>query len=527
MSGLVGKHAVMEQFLAEGVKYIFGNPGSTEIGFMDALQDYPRLQYILGLHETVAVAMADGYARAAGRPAVVNIHTAPGLANAMSMIHNAWHGGTPLVVTAGQQDTRFLMTEPILSGDLVGLARRWTKWSEQVDRGEDIPLALRRAFKVAAEPPRGPVFLAFPQDIMDHSVSEKIIPTSPVSWRTRPDPEAIEQEVAALAELTGAPIFAGSNRDWNFPTDHPHYQGGFTVMGGAKEAMKAFDVVLAIGTGSLFEVIWYEPGPVVPEETAFIQIDLDSWEIGKNFPVALGIKADPRAAATELLAAVEKKMSPGARQSAQGRGRELAAQKQHERERAEKRAQAEWGNTPISPWRLAADLKEVIKPHTVFVGGGGTSARASISAFIDRTEPSSFFEGGAALGFPLPGALGVQLALPDRPVVGLIRDGDGMYSIQALWTAAHYNIPVTYVIINNAQYRTLKLGMLHYLGESGRKSDFIGFDLEDPPLDYAKMASVWGIPAVRVERPDDLRPALKEAIDHNGPSLVDVVIDRS
>lgn len=554
MPTIPGKHALLEQLLADGHKYVFGNPGSTEIAFMDGLQDYPQLQYMLALHETVAVAMADGYARASGTPSFVNLHIAPGLANGMSMIYNAWKGGTPLVVTAGQQDTRFLLTEPLLSGDLARLARPWTKWSGEVTRGEDIPMALRRAFKVAQEPPKGPVFLSIPQDVLDQPVTEPITPTTHLSWRIRPDQEGIaraaallanaerpcflvgdqmayaggQAEVAALAELVGAPIYAGSNREWNFPTNHPLYMGGFTVLEGAREALKPYDVVLAIGTSWLFGTIWYEAGPAFPEGAQFIHIDFDSWEIGKNLPIAVGIKADPRLAAAELLDAVQQKISPGARQAGQKRTADLSARKQTNRERAEQRAKAEWDAKPISPWRLAAELRDAIKPHTAFVGGGGTSARAPIGTLIDQTEPNSFFEGGAALGFPLPGALGVQLAMPDRPVVGLLRDGDAMYSIQGLWTAAHYNIPVTYVVINNAQYRILKLGMVYYLGETGRRSDFLGLDLNNPPLDYAKQCAAYGIPATRVDNPKDLGPALRDAINHtSGPSLVDVVIDNS
>ena len=150
-----------------------------------------------------------------------------------------------------------------------------------------------------------------------------------------------------------------------------------------------------------------------------------------------------------------------------------------------------------------------------------------MQSLIDLDKPGSFYDGGAALGFPLPGALGVQLAVPDRQVVGLLRDGDGMYSIQGLWTAAHYNIPVKYVVFNNAQYRILKLGMVHYLGESARKSEYIGLDLNNPPLDYAKQAQVWGIPAVRVTDPKDLGPALREMFSKSGPALVDVVIENS
>ncbi|HLC30668.1 MAG TPA: thiamine pyrophosphate-binding protein [Dehalococcoidia bacterium] len=553
MSGLTAKHAVMEQFLAEGVKHIFGNPGSTELAFMDALQDYPQLQYILCLHETTAVAAADGYARASGRPAVVNVHIAPGLANALSMIYNARKGGTPLVVTVGQQDTRYLLTEPALSEDLVRLGRPWTKWAVEVNRGDDVPMVLRRAFKVAAEPPRGPVLVSLPQNVMDYPVSEPVIPTTYTSWRTRPDPEAVERaaallaearrplvlsgdamalsgahpEVAALAELLGAPVMAGSRRDWNFPTDHPHYLGGFNIMGGARQALGGFDAILAVGTGNLFSSLWYEGGSPLPEDAVFIHIDLDSWQIAKNYPVTMGIIADPKQAARDLLIALEKRMSPGARRDAQARSKEIVQTKERAREQTERQLQAEWRNKPISPLRLMSELKALIKPHTAFVGGGGTSGSGALAAMIDLAEPNSFFGGGASLGFGLPGTLGVKLAMPDRPVVGVIAEGDGMYSNQALWTAAHHHIPVTYVIVNNASYRILKINMVRYLGEQARKSQFMGMDFGDPPLDYAKLASVWGIPSARVENPDDLGPALKQALDHDGPSLVDVMVDGS
>jgi benzoylformate decarboxylase len=548
-----GKHAVMEQLLAEGIKHVFGNPGSTELSFMDGLQDYPQLQYILSLQETPAVAMADGYARATGRPGVVNVHIAPGLANAMSMIYNAWKGGTPLVVTAGQQDSRFLATEPLLAGDLVGLAKPWTKMAVQVDRADDIPMLLRRAFKVAAEPPRGPVAVVFPQDVLEAPVNEKVLPTNHVAWASHPDPAAIDEAasilaqarrpiliigdnlvpgrghepVAALAEFIGAPVLANSNREWNFPWGHPHFLGGLTALAGVGSQLQGYDAILAIGAGALFQGLWYEEGSPIPDGSAFIQIDYDSWEVAKNLPVTLGVVADPSSAARDLLAALEKRMTPAARQSAQERGRNIVATKREARERAEKRAREEWSANPISPWRLFGELKELVQPHTAFVGSGGTSGRAAFANLFDLDEPNSLFDGGASLGFPLPGTLGVKLAMPDRPVVGIIRDGDAMYSIQALWTAAHYHIPVTYVVVNNAEYRILKMGMLHLLGETGRKSEFLGLNLEDPPLDFAKQAAVWGIPGARIDRPDDLRPALEEALEHDGPSIVDVVVDNS
>ena len=547
------KHALLDQVLAEGLEYVFGNPGSTEVAFMDGLQDYPQLKYILGLHETVAVAMADGFGRALGKPAFANVHIAPGLANAMGMVYNSWKGGSPLVLTAGQQDTRFLATEPLLAGDLVRVARPWVKLAIEINRGDDMPMALRRAFKVAAEPPRGPVFVSLPQDMLDFEVNEPVIPTTHVSWRSRPDLEALDkaatllakaerpiilvgdqlsyaggqQEIGALAELIGAPIYAGSSREWNFPTSHPSYMGGFTSMGGARESLRDCDAVLAMGTGVLFGTIWYEGGSPYPADAPFIHVDFDSWEIGKNYPIAVGIRADPQSTAAELLPAVEKKQSAAQKSAAAARTAQVRTRKQADRDRAQQRTQADWDSNPISTWRLAGELKEVLPADPIFVGIGGTSGRAAMQSLIDLDKPGSFYDGGAALGFPLPGALGVQLAEPDRQVVGLLRDGDGMYSIQGLWTAAHYNIPVKYVVFNNAQYRILKLGMVHYLGESARKSEYIGLDLNDPPLDYAKQAQVWGIPAVRVTDPKDLGPALREMFSKSGPGLVDVVIENS
>jgi benzoylformate decarboxylase len=188
---------------------------------------------------------------------------------------------------------------------------------------------------------------------------------------------------------------------------------------------------------------------------------------------------------------------------------------------------SEWDSTPISPMRLVKELADAALPHTAWVGSGGTSGRQPVAELIEMTEPGSFFEGNAALGFPLPGTLGVKLALPDRPVIGLLREGDSMYSIQGLWTAVKYNIPVTYVVFNNASYRILKMGMVRYIGSEERKSDFMGMNFGDPAIDIAKQAAVWGMPSQRVEHPSELRQALRDALDVEGPSLVDVCIDGS
>jgi len=547
------KHAVMEQLLLEGTKYVFGNPGSTELAFMDGLQDYHQLQYILGLHETVPMAMADGYARATHRPAIVNLHIAPGLANAMSMIYNAGKGGAPIVVTVGQQDTRFMFTEPFLSADLVRFAQPWVKWAGEPQRGEDVPAALRRAMKIAAEPPQGPVVLSLPQDVMDQPVTDPLSPVAYTAFGTRPNPDAIEQaarilagarnplilsgdhmaldnaytEVGVLAELAGSPVMQGTGRQWNFPTTHPLYIGPLGFLGGMKESLAGYDVIVAIGTGNPFSSLFYEGGSPIPDGCQFIHIDVDTYVMGKDYPVAMAIQSSPKWGARDLHDALDKVLTPAQRTEAQRRRTAVIERTTAERAKVEAQLKAEWDKSPISAMRLVGEIRANAPKDTAYVGSGGTSGRAPFGQLMELTQPNSFFEGGASLGFPLPGTLGVALALPDRPVMGLLREGDSMYSIQGLWTAAHYNINCTWVVFNNASYRILKLGMARYLGETPRKSEFMGMDFGEPAINIAKQAAVWGIHNTTVTSAGDLGPALRAAMAHNGPAIVDVSIENT
>ena len=550
---LIAKHALMEQFLAEGVKHVFANPGSTELFFTDALQDYPQIQYVMGLHETVPMAMADGYGRATGKPAVVNVHIAPGLANAMSMIYNAKKSGAPMVVIVGQQDTRFLATEPLLSANLVEFAKPWVKWAGEVIRPEDVPMIMRRAFKVAGEPPWGPVVVSMPQNLMDGEVTEPITPTTHTSWSARPDPAAAHRvarllaeasnplllvgdhlalsnahtEVAALAELAGAPVMQSASRVWNFPTNHPLFAGPAGFLGGVRESLSPYDVIVAIGCGDPFMPLWYEGGSPLPEGCAFVQIDIDTWELAKNYPATETVLADPYWGAKDVHESLESLQTPAQASEAQKRVTAIKERIDGMRRAARDQLTEQWDSSPISPMRLAAEIRDAAPSDAVYVGSGGTSGRGPIGQLIEMTQPGSFFEGNAALGFPLPGTLGVKLANPDRPVIGLLREGDSMYSIQGLWTAVKYNIDVTYVVFNNASYRILKQGMVRYLGASERQSQYLGLNFGEPAIDLARQAQVWDIPARRVTEPGDVGPALREAMAHTGPSLVDVVIDGS
>src|SRR5262245_31499231 len=317
---------LMEILRAAGVRYLFGNPGTTELPFLDALPD-SGLEYVLGLQEATAVAAADGYAQASGQVGVVNVHVAPGLANSLSILHNAARSKTPLLVTAGQQDTRFLMDEPILAGDLVRMAEQFTKWSYEIRRAEEAPVALRRALQVALTPPTGPVFLSLPMDLMRPAVEDTGAGPTPIAARTRPDPGAVARaaellaaarspiviagdgvaraqavvEITALVELVGARVHGGPvYRRTNIPGDHALWRGGlFPSPDAVRKALEECDVLLIVGA-NVFTWFLHTEGAPFPRGLTVIQLDDDPWQIGRSYPVALGIAADPKTTLAEL-----------------------------------------------------------------------------------------------------------------------------------------------------------------------------------------------------------------------------------
>jgi benzoylformate decarboxylase len=546
---MTGKRALLDQLVADGFRYLFGNPGTTEQAFMDSLQDYPSLEFILCLHEGVAVSMADAYARATRKPAFVELHIAPGLGNAAGMLFNAKIGQSPLVVYAGQSASRALFQEPILSGDLVRMAEPITKWAYEVQHAADLPQAVRRALKVADEAPQGPVVLSIPIDVLDEEADVMIQPTSYTRWRAYPDPGAIDEaadllaaakqpmvltgdgialsnaqdHVMRLAELLGAPIYQGYTTEVSVAADHPLVLGTLPFTNAAapeltNQILARHDVVLALGV-ALFRFIFPRAGGIVPEGTKVIQIDLNGWEIGKNLPGALGIKADCRAALKALLEGLESRVSP----STAERAAAVASEHRAKREEALANDRKTWADVPISVPRLMGELTAVLPPEAAVFDEAITSSPVLQRYLAPR--PGRYFRGrGGGLGPGLPGALGLKLAMPDRPVVGVVGDGAAMYSVSALWTAAHHRIPVTWVICNNASYRILKENVMDYLGASQAERSFVALDLADPPLRYDRIAESMGVHGRRVEHPDDLRPALEEALALGAPALVDVAI---
>jgi thiamine pyrophosphate-dependent acetolactate synthase large subunit-like protein len=551
---LTGKRALLEQIIADGVRHIFGNPGTTEQGFMDVLQDYPQVEFMLALHEGVAMSMADAYARLTGRPAFVEVHIAPGLGNALGMMHNARIGKTPMVIYAGQSPSDILLQEPHLSGPLVDMARPIAKWSAQIEHAHDIPRAVRRAFKIAAEPPQGPVFLALPMDVLDAEADVDIVPTTYTNWRARPDPAGLaamadmlvtarrpmlmvgdsvaqaeaQAEVVRVAELVGAPIFECYASEYNVPAAHPLNLGSvdFVSPKSIRSTLAECDVLFVVGA-PVFQLIFPEPErPVLGPQTKLIQLDNYSHEIGKNVRPDIALLGDPKAGLAELAELIAERQTGSTLEAAIERRTGAEKWVGSVNESYWTAARRNWDNAPITGPRLMHEIKQALPDNGLVFSEGVTNSK-HVEMAIAPDKPGRLVKvRGGGIGPGMPGALGAALARPDRKVVGVASDGASMYSITALWTAAHHKIPVTYVMLSNRAYRILKLNMLEYLGTEAKGREFVAMDLIDPELRFDRMAEAMGVPSKRVERPEELGPVLREAVAHTGgPFLVDVVLE--
>ncbi|HKV37918.1 MAG TPA: thiamine pyrophosphate-binding protein, partial [Blastocatellia bacterium] len=488
MAELTGAEAMVEMMVREGIQYVFGNPGTTELPLMDLFASRDEIAYILALHEDSALGIAAGYAEASGRPAVVNLHTAPGLAHALGNLYNASRAGTPLIVTAGQQDTRAMISEPLLYGDMLQAVRGYTKWAWEVHHAIEIPTAFARAIKIATTPPTGPVFLSLPVNVMEER-GEMELPavTRIVPARTRPDPESVERaarllvsaanpviisgdgvarggavpEVIKLAETLGARVHTEPlNSLMDFPSGHALAAGPLFPNAKQTHALLAgTDAMVVLGSNMLTPLV-YTGDPMIPAGVRLIQMDIDERELGKNFPAEVAIRCDLKPGIEELIRALEPLLGGPVSEAVSTR-RQIAIARIAERRAkfAEESIQmADEG--PISPAYVARQMREAAAPNAVMVDESVTST-AFVRILFELKEPNSYFYAkGGSLGFGLPEAVGVKLALPDRQVICAIGDGSAMYSIQALWTAARQRLAVTFVVFNNASYMILKGGLM-------------------------------------------------------------------
>lgn len=553
MPFMSGKHAFLELLRQEGVAYVFGNPGTTELPLMDALATAPDPGYVLGLQEAAVVAMADGYAQASGKLAVVNLHVAPGLGNGLGMLYDAQKAGAPLLVTAGQHDQTFNLTEPILWADLPPIARPFVKWSAEVRRLPDLPRAVHRAAKTALAPPTGPVFLSLPADVLQAEGDVDLGAPTRVAPRIRGDQAAVEAaadllaraerplimagdavaqsrahaELVAVAECLGAPVYAeGVASTASFPASHPLFRGTLVRSAPAiRQVLSQADLLFSVG-GDLLTMSLPSDVDPVPPDLPIVHLDTDPWELGKNYPACVAILGDPKATLPDLLAALAARMGPAERERTQARLEATRAAKRRHAEELAARARADAHKVPITPIALMHAVASALSPEAVVVDET-ISSGAGLRAFLRSDDPQSFFGlRGGGIGWGLPAAIGVKLALPERPVVGLVGDGSAMYTCQALWTAARYRIGVVIVILNNASYRILKQRIHAMKGLAAQTDRYVGMDLEDPRVDYVRLAESLGVAAERIEKTAEVGPALARALAAGRPTLIDIGLDR-
>lgn len=545
---------MIEQFLADDIHYMFGNPGTVEQGFLDSLEEYPDFKYIMGLQETIAVAIGDGYARATKKPTVVQLHSGVGLGNGIGMMYQAMRGHAPLVVIAGEAGIKYDAMDAQMAADLVGMAKPVTKWATRVVDSRSLLRVLRRAIKIAATPPMGPVFVCVPADVLDEINDEPIFPTSMPDTRVVPTADWINEaadklagaqrpliivgdgiafsgaqdELARVAETLGADVWGGDASEVLIDTRHPMYKGGLGHMFGpssAKITMQA-DAALVVGT-YLFNEVFPNFDGIFAEGVPVIHVDLNAYEIAKNHPVDMGVVADPKLTLDALAGALASRMSAAQKQAAQAR---LEASRAANAAALQKQLDHDQSVRDEMPMHSSRFMEELAKhvPDDVMIFDEALTTSPDVTRYLPPHLPGHFFQTrGGSLGVGIPGALGIKLAHPEKTVIGFTGDGGSMYTIQALWTAAHFNIGAKFVICNNQSYMLLKLNIMQYWKDQvgAEFHEFPhSFDLGNPVIDFAALARSMGVPAVCVDRPEDVEVAVKQMLETDGPFLVDMVI---
>jgi len=521
------REAAFELFREHGMTTIFGNPGSTELPM---LAEFPEdFRYVLGLQEAVVVGMADGYAQASGKVSHANLHTAPGVGNAMGAIFNAQANHAPLLITAGQQvRAQMTMQANLTNRDSIRMPHPVVKWSYEVPRAADAVAALARGIQIAGLPPKGPAFVSVPMDDWAAEADPDGYAAAlkrRVSAASGADPDAIASlavrleaarnpvmvagpeidaagawdEAVALAERQGLPVFAtpatGGSR-LGFPESHPLFQGVLPpAIGPIAETLEHRDLILVVGS-SVFPYYPYIPGPLLPSGAELVQITSDPDEAARA-PVGEAIVADVRLTLRALIESA-------------GEGGRAEPEPLPEPQPGEE-------TDPLTPTYVNHVLAEVF-PEDGIVVLEAPSSTLSVRNQLRISAPGSyFFSAGGGLGYGLPAAVGVQLAQPERPVVCVIGEGSAQYAVTALWTAVAYSVPITVLVLQNREYAILK-----WFAEVEEVRGAPGLDL--PELNTAEIAGAYGVAARRVGGAEELREALDASLGVDRPELIEVPV---
>jgi benzoylformate decarboxylase len=542
-----GRHILLEVLRSEGVRHVFGNPGSTELPLIDALAGADDLRYVLALQEATAAGMAEGYARATGRPAVLNLHSSAGLGNAIGALTNAQANRVPLVVTAGQQDQRHLVADPLLAGDLTGMAAPTAKWAREVRHPDELGTVLRRAFQDAASPPSGPVFVSIPIDVLDAAGDQPVPPRSTIDRRSvapaldqlaerlvEPDvgrvaivvgdevatSGAVEQ-VVALAEalgatVHGAPLFGAAV----FPPDHPLWAGMLVSVASAmRSVLSAYDAVLQLGSRP-FLVHPYTAGPPIPPTTALLHLSSDPHELGRTHPTAWAGSGDIGVTLAALLPLVQERLDDERTSAAKAVVETAGARQAAAAERREQVARSRYDSLPMDPMAAGHALVRGLPAGTPVVDEAITTSVYVRGFHRDRY----FFNQGGGLGWGMPVAAGLSLGRDREPVLCVVGDGAALYAPQVLWTAARERLPVVFAVVNNRQYLILKQSLRERGGESAHRDRYVATDLDDPPVDFVALARSLGVDATLVDSAADVGEVVRAAFDEGRPHLLELPI---
>ena len=550
MKSKEGKYVLLEALKKQDVKYIFGNPGTTETAIMDALENYPEFEYILTVQESVAMGMADAYARATKKPAFVNLHIETGLANGLSLLHNAHSGGTPLVLSAGNKDSREIAPGKT---DLIDMVSPFTKWAVEVNHPDAIAQTVQKAFRIAMSPPTGPTFVAFTTNALDDKTN--VYPTETYNEEIiiKPDEKSIDEAAellvnsnnvgmligdrivqisnpyipTKLAELLGAKVYSSNYSEMIFPNKHPNYINNLKLGFNSSDEFEEFDTVLAIGGLPRVSYMFSNPKMrIFNPKSKLIHIDNDPSQVGTTEKTDIGIISDPSDALNKLTIKVEELL--------QGNKLEFFTEKnlllKKEKEKAENNIKTEllanFNNSPMTPDRMVSEIANSIPQNTIVVNDAVTTGN-SIFKFMNFEKENSVFGGrGGSLGWGMGGALGIKLAFPDENVIAIVGDGTGMMSVQALWTASINNIPITYIMCNNSTYRILKLNMDIYKEQIGenKNSKYMGMNF-DQKFDFKTIANSFNINSYSISKPEEIGDVLKKCIKSQKPNLIDIHID--
>ncbi|HEY5941482.1 MAG TPA: benzoylformate decarboxylase [Solirubrobacterales bacterium] len=521
------REASFDLFRAHGMTTMFGNPGSTELPM---LAEFPAdFRYVLGLQEAVVVGMADGYAQASGKTTVVNLHTAPGVGNAMGAIFNAQANHSPLLITAGQQARAQITLQANLTNrDATRMPHPLVKWSYEPPRAEDVPLALAHGAHLAGLAPRGPVFVSLPMDDWYAEVDEKDAAAAiarRVVGRAVADPEAVRalaerldgasnpvlvagpdidtagawDLAVALAERQRLPVWAspatGGHR-LGFPENHPNFRGVLPpAIGPVGQTLEGHDLIVVVGS-SVFPYYPHIPGPLLPEGAALVAVTSDPDEAVRA-PMGDAIVADVKLTLASLLEAVPESSRPAPEPNPGPQ--EIPAE------------------DPLNPSTVHSALAEAMPEDAIVVLESPSSTLALRNQLRISRPGSYYFSAGGGLGFGLSAAVGVQLAQPDRPVVCVLGEGSAQYAITAFWSAVAYRAPVTFLVLQNEEYAILK-----WFAEVEQVKGAPGLDL--PKLDVASVAEGYGVKAHRPQGRDEVAGALSAALASSGPELVEVPV---